>query len=131
MREEPLKRRRQFYGYEEVLPGDELQIGKEAYVYFVQPVAGGLVKIGTTRDPQHRMRELHAYSPERLALRRLLRVRPADQGHAAEAEFHRRFAKLREHGEWFRVEGDLIRLSNAIPSRAEQGLDRLASALRR
>lgn len=63
----------------------------------------GQVKIGYAVDPERRLRQLQTGSPHRLELRRT--VCPATM--AQEAELHRRFAAYRDHGEWFRLTGDV------------------------
>jgi hypothetical protein len=63
-------------------------------VYFIQ--SGEFVKIGKTRDPKSRLRELQVGNPERL---RILCVIPG--GEEVEKEFHRKFNHLRRGGEWF------------------------------
>lgn len=75
----------------------------EGHVYFVAPVGGGLVKIGWTSGYiGDRIAALQTGSPVRLEL---LLAFPAPRD--AEPQLHDRFARLREHGEWFRPTEEL------------------------
>lgn len=56
--------------------------------------SGGLVKIGTTSNLQHRLQKLRCGSA--LPLRLLATTS------LAETDLHKRFSHLRQHGEWFR-----------------------------
>jgi hypothetical protein len=73
-------------------------------VYFVQPVGGGLIKIGiTTRPVNERLKMLQTGSPV------ALQVIATCPGHSRrEQELHRQFAKSRRHGEWFEPSADLV-----------------------
>lgn len=77
----------------------------KTFVYFVQPVNGGPVKIGVSKHPQSRLSSLMSWSPFRL---RLLATAPGDE--VSEGQLHHRFAKDRLHGEWFRPSPDLMAL---------------------
>lgn len=83
-------------------------------VYFVQPAAGGLVKIGVAADVKSRLATLQTGSPVPL---RVLAVLPGG-GQAAEAELHERFAHLRSHGEWFEPAPELLAYirENGVPA---------------
>jgi hypothetical protein len=81
------------------------------YVYFVR--AGDRIKIGRATDPCQRFRGLQTAHPEALSL--VLSI-PA---HAAlEGAIHDRFAHLKERGEWFRVEPDLVAFIEAVQAGA-------------
>lgn len=79
-------------------------------IYFVQPVGGGLIKIGRADDPEARLKALQVGSPVSL---RLCRAEEAPV--VWEARLHQAFAKYREHGEWFRAHPALARIADAIP----------------
>ncbi len=70
---------------------------KQNFVYFVQGVDGGPVKIGSTISMSSRFRNLQNGSP---VLLKVLLVVPDDH-YKLENALHRRFAKYRLHGEWF------------------------------
>lgn len=78
---------------------------KEPHVatYFVQPVAGGLVKIGKTNNLTKRLAALQCGSPVKL---KLLSARRED----IEAQLHMQFAARRSHGEWFNPDATLMTL---------------------
>lgn len=71
-------------------------------VYFVGTREHGMVKIGVTHMLADRFGEIQACSPVKLEV---LSYRLGDR--MMEANYHRKFAAYREHGEWFRLEGEL------------------------
>ena len=75
----------------------------EVALYAIEAQASGLVKIGSSEDPHHRFKTIQAMSPEMLEMRI---VSPVD-GRELEKSFHKRFAHLRHHGEWFRQKQEL------------------------
>lgn len=75
-------------------------------VYFARLADGhGPIKIGVTIDPQpeRRLRELYAQNPYPLVF-----LATTDGGRRMERILHRRFWHLRDHGEWFRAELELL-----------------------
>ncbi|WP_395138279.1 GIY-YIG nuclease family protein [Armatimonas sp.] len=73
--------------------------GVPEFVYLVQ-ADNGLVKIGRTRNIKNRLSELRVGSPCELEL--LVMVKALDCV-LLEQRLHRRFAKTRVRGEWFRL----------------------------
>lgn len=80
------------------------------FVYFIQAMRLGLVKIGQARDPIGRLCELQVGSPDQLSL--LGSIRCADTAEAVNLErsLHSQFAADRSHGEWFSPTADLMEL---------------------
>ena len=76
---------------------------EQVALYAIEAPTSGLVKIGSSEDPHHRFKTIQAMSPEMLEARI---VSPVD-GRELEKSFHKRFAHLRHHGEWFRQEPEL------------------------
>ena len=73
-------------------------------VYFIQSANGtGPIKIGYTRTPYNRVREIQRMSPYKLTL---LKVIEGDKEH--ESKLHLRFRHIRLHGEWFEPDDSLI-----------------------
>lgn len=72
-------------------------------VYLIQPVHGGLVKIGSAYSPTSRLDEIQRMSPVPLQV-----VATIPGGYAVETELHQRFADDRSHGEWFRPSEELF-----------------------
>ena len=74
---------------------------RSGFVYFVSD--GELIKIGRAVCVRARLHKLRAGSPRPL---RLIHYVPG--GLATERRMHRKFRALREHGEWFRGEAQLL-----------------------
>jgi hypothetical protein len=74
------------------------------YVYLMQPVDGGLVKIGYAKDPELRRKKIQRMSPLKL---RLLATVPAGRRH--ESRLHRRYGGYRRWGEWFQLPEDVLK----------------------
>jgi hypothetical protein len=83
--------------------GSEPTPGQPETVYFIAAERLHLVKIGRASNVSARLRQLRQIIPLRLAL-----LGTVPGGAAVEAALHRRFAHLREHGEWFRAGEDLL-----------------------
>lgn len=73
-------------------------------VYFVHAPSAEMVKIGTTASLELRLTGLRMSSPVPLIL---LGAIPG--GAAKEGALHSRWARLRQHGEWFRASPELLR----------------------
>ncbi len=76
--------------------------GRAGYVYVVRDRRTGNHKIGYTKNPSRRLRELQRASRGRLTYVRLMEARDA---FAAEQDLHRRYsgARIRPDWEWFRL----------------------------
>ena len=70
-------------------------------IYFVQ--CHGLIKIGMTRSWHARLRKMGTDIPGEAII---LHTEPGT--FADEKDTHRRFAHLRERGEWFRADSDIL-----------------------
>lgn len=75
-------------------------------VYFIQPVGGGLIKIGVATNPDSRLLGLQTGCPVELRLIGVI----AGAGQATETELHQRFASTRVRGEWFEPTAELLTL---------------------
>lgn len=82
-------------------------------IYFIR--GGDLIKIGRTNDLRGRLSNLQIGSPTPLEVLLVL----ADTG-PLEKVLHRRFAKARAHGEWFRAEKKLLEYIDRERMEAEQ-----------
>lgn len=69
------------------------------YVYVIQAIVGGPVKIGFSKQPcaERRLKEIQRMSP--MELRVIHEYQNAD--FSSELQLHRKFAAYRKHGEWF------------------------------
>lgn len=72
-------------------------------IYFIQPIEGGPIKIGTSIRLTQRLKELAAAHQCEL---RVLAVMAG--GYAEEAELHRKFSHLKVVNEWFEAGDDLL-----------------------
>lgn len=69
---------------------------KPVQVYVIEDEATRLIKIGISKHPRHRLRDLARDTKHSL---RLMFVLPGDD--RLERELHQQFAVYRVHGEWF------------------------------
>lgn len=72
------------------------------YVYFIQGLCGGAIKVGYSVNPEKRLKELQTGYPDTLTI--LLMI-PGDE--KIERHLHREFEASRLQGEWFRPD-DLV-----------------------
>lgn len=68
--------------------------------YFIQSELGGPVKIGKSRTPDARLKQLQVGHPDRL---RIIKLISGD----IEGELHQKFAHIRGAGEWFQYTREL------------------------
>ncbi len=66
------------------------------FIYFIQPVGGGPIKIGTTTNLLRRFNTIQSNSPVPLKL-----VHYMDGGRVEESMLHEKFKDERLWGEWF------------------------------
>ncbi len=74
-----------------------------AFVYFIQSVEGGPIKIGQAANPADRLKNLQLGCPVQL---RILGI--VEGGLMMEKSLHRQFAQYRMHGEWFDAHPKLL-----------------------
>lgn len=77
---------------------------EERWIYFIQGLPRGPIKIGSTHDVKRRVADLQTGHPWKL---RILGVCRGDI--RLELELHERFAASRLHGEWFSPSRELAR----------------------
>lgn len=87
-----------------------LDRSQETFIYWVQAVDGGPVKIGYAVRPAHRLMMLQTGNPRELVIRRLQRGAIRD-----EMWLHDLFGAYRIRGEWFRSHPVLAEMCGAIP----------------
>lgn len=80
--------------------GDEPEPLREKVGYFIRGRTTGLIKIGSSHDPVARCRDLSRQGSEVLEL---LAVG------GKERDFHKKHAKFRVHGEWFRASDEILK----------------------
>jgi hypothetical protein len=80
---------------------ERLEIGKK-YVYFIEAVGLGRVKIGYSSDPTRRLRELNTASPTELII---FRSMPGNE--QMEKDIHARFSHHRIKHEWFNFDDEI------------------------
>jgi len=71
-------------------------------VYFLSAPSVGMIKIGTSFQPGRRFAEVALMSPVSLEF-----IGSVAGGSSVETEWHRRWAHLRTHGEWFSLTPEL------------------------
>jgi T5orf172 domain len=76
--------------------------------YFIRGVQTGLIKIGkTSQSVAHRLENLQSGSPDYLLIMKFVNEDRED-------EYHKQFAHLRQHGEWFTPELELLEFINKL-----------------
>jgi hypothetical protein len=83
----------------------------KGYVYFMQAVDGGPIKIGWAKDPEKRLAAHQVSSASEL---KLLGAMWGTQD--VERKWHARFAHLRIRGEWFEGTEALLRAIDRAPA---------------
>lgn len=88
-----------------------------AYLYFVAVKGGDVVKIGMAVDVPNRMRDLQVANHKELELLVAVEV-PLH----IERWLHGKLSEYRIRGEWFRLEGEVRSVVDAILIRGDQGM---------
>jgi enhancing lycopene biosynthesis protein 2 len=70
-----------------------------------------VVKIGASRSPQQRLRELQTSNPNELVLAAMV-----PGGYALEKNLHERFVAYRLYDEWFQLTQEIVDLIESINS---------------
>lgn len=81
--------------------------GGPGFVYLIAQGAGSAIKIGSTRDPVSRIKELQTGSSETLLLQRVICFRSRSEATECEKQLHEKFAHYRKCGEWFLSHDDI------------------------
>lgn len=96
---------------------------EDLWMYAIESVAGGEIKLGITTDPRRRLVGLQTGNPTDLLLLAAWRIDSPEE----EAHLHRRFGHLRIRGEWFAASSELRRvvmtLGGDYDDRREEGTD--------
>lgn len=77
--------------------------GSPPHVYFIQSIDGGPVKIGVSRNPHCRLREIQANHPHNLQIVAMCQ----NGGRTLESAIHRALGDERLNGEWFEMSDEL------------------------
>lgn len=90
-----------------------------SYVYCIEAVGTGLVKIGSSTNPTKRLAQLQSISPVPLRIKYV-----THGGELRERELHRRLAGYRRHGEWFEACREVARaMAEAPPANWESEIN--------
>lgn len=87
---------------------DVSEIEKDRFVYIARESESGRYKIGISKDPEKRIKQLNVGNPEKLEL--VHAYLATESGHKSEAIAHALFEKERLNGEWFGGSIDLTLL---------------------
>lgn len=82
----------------------------KSQVYFVRYADSDRVKIGVSEGINNRLSSLGGGTPEKITL-----MATVSGDRRAEARLHKKFARYRIKGEWFRLEGKLAEYIKALP----------------
>jgi hypothetical protein len=83
------------------------------YVYFIQAVAGGAIKIGLSQNPGKRLTSLQTARPDPIRITRLVAVHRS-RSKLMEQNLHRHFEDARMAGEWFEPVPELVKLAHGL-----------------
>jgi hypothetical protein len=86
------------------------------FIYFIQGQCGGAIKIGYSKKPELRLKELQTGYPDTL---RILLMVPGNE--TDEAAFHTMFADFRLKGEWFKPDPYIVNKLKEIAAKIQQG----------
>jgi len=75
---------------------------EKSFLYFIEAVDTGFIKIGRSANPEQRLVQLSTGSPNQLVI-----LGKISGGSALEAELHKRFDAQRTKGEWFKISNEL------------------------
>lgn len=75
---------------------------KNGYIYIIGSLADGVCKIGFSRNPKNRLKELQTGCPYKLTIFFMV-----EGNIPTEKKLHKKYSEYSTHGEWFRIEGDL------------------------
>lgn len=96
------------------------------HIYFILAEGVDMVKIGKSRKPLSRMKEMQVGCP--VPLRLLLTVRA---NHSTERHLHAILAEHHSHGEWFRLSEQVLSLIELAADHGAVGLFRLIDSFQR
>jgi len=102
-------------------PPDELHnrhvAGKRCYVYAVESMPTGAIKIGRALNVRHRLKSLQVSTPDELRERGRIRGT-----HELEERLHLALAEHNIRGEWFRPAPEVLRVVEMIENKDARGL---------
>ena len=75
----------------------------EYFIYYIKNINSGHIKIGWSRNPQKRIRQLQPGAEGKLII---MATQPG--GPSAEASIHRHFKRLQFYGEWYKSDSSLL-----------------------
>lgn len=70
------------------------------YVYIIQSLDEGYYKIGVSKHPHNRLKQLQTGNSSKL---KLVEVYQSEYAHSIEKTMHRRYSTFRKEGEWFEL----------------------------
>lgn len=68
------------------------------YVYLIQSLENSYYKIGISKNPQRRIKQLQTGNSSKL---KLIEIYPSHHANVIEKTLQRRYSHLRKEGEWF------------------------------
>lgn len=75
---------------------------EESFLYFIEALDSGFIKIGRSVNPERRLAQLSTGSPSKLVI-----LGKISGGSKLEMDLHKRFGLSREKGEWFKITNEL------------------------
>ena len=93
------------------------------FVYFIKAFGGQAmlrIKIGSSKNPEARLRDLQVGSPVKLVLIGTVRCKSNDHAKRIERFAHNIFYKQRRRGEWFHLSEKHLRQMESLIKRAAE-----------
>lgn len=81
----------------------EMSIEENSYIYFIGNFKEGVCKIGTSIEPEKRLKELQVGCPYKLSILKKVKGGGLD----TERIYHNKYEKYYLRGEWFKITGEL------------------------
>lgn len=85
------------------------KVHSNLWIYFIQEKGSGNIKIGVSKSPAKRLKQLQVYNSTSLKL-----IFTIKGSYEIEGEIHDKFSKYNIHGEWFQGEEEILNYINNL-----------------
>ena len=88
------------------------------YLYFITN-KDSAVKIGVSRDPRKRLKQLQTGNHTPLKIKKLVKLKSRSEAYKLEAELHQKFKNKKILNEWFFLDRDMEKFINTFEEKQE------------